>query len=1242
MRSRLVICVLLLAGGMSCSGPTLQLPADRRTSMTPPATPSPAAQAMAAGGVITASTPAGEPRFIRALGAQTAAPGSTPAEAARAHFARYAGAYGIAGDALAGTEVAGVGRTPKGDYLVHLAQRVNGMEIYRSEVKVVMRADLSLVALTGSPSNVTGAKPAQKTFNLTAGQALTRALIQIHGVMVPEAMPTATVAASSAYTWLDLPPSSPVRLSQPARAKPVYFRSGGGLLPAYFIEVFSGMGASSTRAYRALVSADDGRLLERHDLTHDAAFNYRVFAEPTGERRPFDGPIADYTPHPTGMPDGSDPAFVPPQLVSVESLKTLPPGLVDPWLPAGAVQTLGNNIDAYADRGMPDGFSNGDLRATITSPGTFDRVYDVTKEATSSEAQIMASVTNLFFLTNWQHDYWYDSGFDEVAGNAQASNYGRGGQGGDPIHAEAQDFGGTNNANMSTPSDGLSPRMQMYLWDPPSKRSLTIEPGPKDVVTSTAAFGAEEFDVTAAVVLASDGTPPLTDGCDGLSAADVTGKIVIIDRGACSFVIKAQNAQLAGAAGVLIANNVPGGPIGMADSVPPSALTVPVMGISQDDGIALKALLGGEAAVTAHMLLHVQRPGRDGSLDTMIVSHEWGHYFHHRLSDCNSPQCDAMSEGWADFIALHTVLREGDNLNGTYGAAIYAPKNFGDSGYFGIRRYPYSVDFTKNALTFGDISNEAVLPKVPTNANGVPNSEAHNAGEVWASMLFEAYVALQKNPAGRTFNEVRRSWGNDLVLGLQLAPIDATYTETRDAILTAVSMNTPSDLPVVAAAFARRGAGSCAISPPVTASDDLAPVTESFAIQPNLALTAVKIDDKAEGCDDDGILDGGETGNVTVTVANTSPGPVAGTTVVLSTATPGVTFPDGASVAVPAIPAFGTATVTLHIAAAATITGVQLLALNVAVNNATACVPSLSQEVDATINADEVRDSSTIETAEETAPPWKVAGAGAATIWARSALSATEHVLYGQDKGAQTDTQLVSPPLVVGSGELHLDFDQIYSFETDGVVFFDGGVIELSSDGGATWQDISTLANPGYTAAALESTSGNPLGGRAAFGGANAAFPAFEHVSLNLGATLAGKTVLVRFRIGTDDAVNDLGWIIDNFAVTGTTNKPFTSVVPHAGSCQEPPDAIAGKDRTVQAGDDVLLDASGSTDPNHDPLTFAWSQTTGPAVTIFNPNQVVAAFRAPRVKRSTLLIFQVAASDGRFTSFDIVKIRVRP
>ena len=67
-------------------------------------------------------------------------------------------------------------------------------------------------------------------------------------------------------------------------------------------------------------------------------------------------------------------------------------------------------------------------------------------------------MTNLFYWNNIIHDVFYLKGFDESAGNFQVNNYGRGGQAGDSVRAEAQDGTGVNNANFGTPPDGFRDR----------------------------------------------------------------------------------------------------------------------------------------------------------------------------------------------------------------------------------------------------------------------------------------------------------------------------------------------------------------------------------------------------------------------------------------------------------------------------------------------------------------------------------------------------------------------------------------------------------------------------------------------------------------------------------------------------------------------------------------------------------------------------------------------------------------
>jgi len=70
------------------------------------------------------------------------------------------------------------------------------------------------------------------------------------------------------------------------------------------------------------------------------------------------------------------------------------------------------------------------------------------------------------------------------------------------------------------------------------------------------------------------------------NAAFVTGKIALIDRGVVGFLLKVQNAQAAGAVGVVMVNNAPGDPIVMGAL---ETTTIPAVMISLADGNAIKA-----------------------------------------------------------------------------------------------------------------------------------------------------------------------------------------------------------------------------------------------------------------------------------------------------------------------------------------------------------------------------------------------------------------------------------------------------------------------------------------------------------------------------------------------------------------------------------------------------------------------------------------------------------------------------
>lgn len=118
--------------------------------------------------------------------------------------------------------------------------------------------------------------------------------------------------------------------------------------------------------------------------------------------------------------------------------------------------------------------------------------------------------------------------------------------------------------------------------------------------TSPTNFGvAITVPITADVVLVNDGTagnnattgyPLSTEGCNPLTPGSLTGKIALIRRGTCSFVIKVKEAQLAGAIAVIMMNNAPGTPIPMGGT--DATITIPSTMISQTDGDILVAATG--------------------------------------------------------------------------------------------------------------------------------------------------------------------------------------------------------------------------------------------------------------------------------------------------------------------------------------------------------------------------------------------------------------------------------------------------------------------------------------------------------------------------------------------------------------------------------------------------------------------------------------------------------------------------
>jgi hypothetical protein len=76
-----------------------------------------------------------------------------------------------------------------------------------------------------------------------------------------------------------------------------------------------------------------------------------------------------------------------------------------------------------------------------------------------------------------------------------------------------------------------------------------------------------------------------------------------------------------------------------------------------------------------------------------------------------------------------------------------------------------------------------------------------------------------------------------------------------------------------------------------------------------------------------------------------------------------------------------------------------------------------------------------------------------------------------------------------------------------------------------------------------------------------------------------------------------------------------------------PPTADAGDDLTTAQNVTAELNASASSDPDDDALTYEWTQTAGPTVTLADANTATPSFTTPVVDANTTLTFEVTVTD---------------
>ena len=130
-------------------------------------------------------------------------------------------------------------------------------------------------------------------------------------------------------------------------------------------------------------------------------------------------------------------------------------GIGGTWVDADT--TSGNNTNAYQDLFEDETADAGDqpVDADQHFDFTFSNPWGTTGILPTTGADRDAVVTQLFYYTNWYHDYAYDLGFTETSRNFQVDNFGLGGSDGDAVQAEADDSYGDGIQKLCTDSDGV-------------------------------------------------------------------------------------------------------------------------------------------------------------------------------------------------------------------------------------------------------------------------------------------------------------------------------------------------------------------------------------------------------------------------------------------------------------------------------------------------------------------------------------------------------------------------------------------------------------------------------------------------------------------------------------------------------------------------------------------------------------------------------------------------------------------
>ena len=166
---------------------------------------------------------------------------------------------------------------------------------------------------------------------------------------------------------------------------------------------------------------------------------------------------------------------------------------------------------------------------------------------------------------------------------------------------------------------------------------------------------------------------------------------------------------------------------------------------------------------------------------------------------------------------------------------------------------------------------------------------------------------------------------------------------------------------------------------------------------------------------------------------------------------------------------------------------------------------------------------------------------GDGTLWVTTTTTpdSAPNDAFIPDQDGISDKVLDRMNVTITSAAPVMSFRNNFNTEFSGGTYWDGFVLEVSAPGisGGDFLDITdshvggSFVSGGYTGE-IDGTANNPLAGRMAWSGDSGGY---IDTVINLGPNLAGQTVTLRFRMGTDEAVAAPGVRIDNISITGAS-----------------------------------------------------------------------------------------------------------